>query len=503
MGKGIMLQGTASSVGKSILAVGLCRALANRGYDVAPFKSQNMSLNSFITPEGHEIGRAQAMQAEACHKAPSVKMNPILLKPTSDRRSQIIFKGQVHKTMDAVDYFKYKPMLKEDIRQVYKDLEAENDYVVIEGAGSPAEINLKDNDIVNMGMAEMAKAPVLLIGDIDKGGVFASLAGTLMLLTEEEKKRVKGLIINKFRGSLEILEPGLRQIEEIVGVPVVGVVPYFRLDLEEEDSAVDFSQFRKEDGELDIAIIRVPYMSNFTDFNALTMYEDVSVRFVELNENLGQPDVVILPGTKTTIHDMEALRESGMEEQIHRAQTKGSFIFGICGGYQMLGKAITDEECVETSLSQIEGLGLLPMTTSFNAVKRTTQVKGREQLFNTEIQGYEIHMGESKSIENNMDLKSFGHLKEENGEAIDVLEGGYLAKGKIAGTYLHGIFDNSEFTRAYLNKVRKAKGLEQVKERPLNYWEHKDQQYDELAKILEESMDMDAIMRILEEGHDA
>lgn len=500
MGKGIMLQGTASSVGKSILAVALCRILANKGYEVAPFKSQNMSLNSFITPEGDEIGRAQAMQAEACHKAASVEMNPILLKPTSDRRSQVIFKGKVHKTMDAVDYFAYKPALRDEIQSVYKGLEAKNDVVVIEGAGSPAEINLKDNDIVNMGMAEMADAPVLLIGDIDKGGVFASLAGTLMLLTEEERKRVKGLIINKFRGSVEILEPGLKQIEEIVGVPVVGVVPYFRLDLEEEDSAVDFKTFHKAGGELDVAIIKVPYMSNFTDFNALTMYEDISVRFVDLKEDLGHPDVVVLPGTKTTIHDMKALHESGMAKQIHSAKEQGSFIFGICGGYQMLGEEIFDAENVETTEERTSGLGLIPMKTVFKAEKRTTQAKGLEKIYGTKVEGYEIHMGLSEWSQDET-LTSFMEIKEENGDPVNMPEGAFSKDRKIAGTYLHGIFDNSQFTRAYFNDVRKAKGLSPIDEAPVNFVEYKNQQYDELARIVEESLDMESIYRIIEEGH--
>lgn len=495
MGKGIMLQGTASSVGKSILAVGLCRVFKEDGYDVSPFKSQNMSLNSFITPDGYEIGRAQAMQAEACEKAPSYKMNPILLKPTSDRKSQIIFKGKVHKTLDAVDYYAYKPKLKSEIQSVYDELASESDIVVIEGAGSPAEINLNKDDIVNMGMAKMAEAPVLLIGDIDKGGVFASLAGTMLLLTEEERKRVKGIIINKFRGSIELLQPGLKQLEDIVGVPVLGVIPYFNLDLEEEDSATDLQKMYKSDGEIDVAIIRLPYMSNFTDFNCFKMYKDVNVRFVELHEKLGSPDLVIIPGTKTTIHDMAALRKTGMDKQIIEAYQKGTYVFGICGGFQMLGQEIIDEDKVETQLDQVKGLGLLPHRTRYKGKKMTTQAEGKDTIYHTDIRGYEIHMGDTLYEEG---TEPFMHVNLRNSEDVTIKDG--AVGPRVLGTYMHGIFDNGDFTRQYLNTIRQSKGLEVIKEIPTDYWLYKEQQYSELAKILRDNMDMEKIYHILEEG---
>lgn len=497
MGKGIMLQGTASNVGKSILAVGLCRVFHQDGHDVNPFKSQNMSLNSFITPAGHEIGRAQAMQAEACYKEPTYHMNPVLLKPNSDRKSQVVFKGKVHKTLDAVDYYAYKPTLKAEIKEVYEELQDACDIVVIEGAGSPAEINLNKDDFVNMGMAEMAKSPVILIGDIDKGGVFASLAGTLLLMTEEEKSRVKGVIINKFRGSFELLEPGLRMLEDIIKVPVLGVIPHFTLDLEEEDSAIDLTKLHKQGGELDVAIIRLPYMSNFTDFNCFSCFDDVNIRFVELHEKLGNPDLVIIPGTKTTIHDMEKLRESNMDQQILEYHKKGGHVFGICGGFQILGNAIYDDDHVETELEQVEGLGLLPISTRYKGEKMTTQAEGHEKMYNTHVKGYEIHMGATEYDEN---ATPFMSINLRNGDENVLLDG--AIEDRVTGTYLHGIFDNSAFTRAFLNKIRVEKGLKPIEEVPMDYNDYKDTQYNALADIMRENLDMDQIYKILEEGID-
>lgn len=497
MGKGIMLQGTASNVGKSILAVGLCRIFQQDGHDVNPFKSQNMSLNSFITPSGHEIGRAQAMQAEACYKEPTYLMNPVLLKPNSDRKSQVIFKGKVHKTLDAVDYYAYKPVLKKEIKSVYDELASHSDIVVIEGAGSPAEINLNKDDFVNMGMAQMAKSPVLLIGDIDRGGVFASLAGTLLLMTEEEKKRVKGVIINKFRGSIELLESGLTMLEDIIKVPVLGVIPHFELDLEEEDSAIDFTKLHKKNGEIDIAIIRLPYMSNFTDFNCFKLYEDANIRFVGLHETLGNPDVVIIPGTKTTIHDMEALQSTGMDEQIKEYYRDGGHVFGICGGFQILGESIKDENHVETELDQVEGLGLLGIQTSYKEEKTTTQAKGKEDVYHTCVEGYEIHMGSTVYGE---DTLPFMTIWDRNSREEEVKDGAIAER--VMGTYLHGIFDNSAFTRAYLNTIREHKGLEPIEETPMDYGVYKDTQYNALADLMRQHLDMKRIYSILEEGID-
>ena len=374
MAKAIMIQGTMSSAGKSLIAAGLCRIFQQDGYRCAPFKSQNMALNSFITEDGLEMGRAQVMQAEAAGIEPSVWMNPILLKPTNDMGSQVIVNGEVIGTMKARDYFAYKKQLIPDILRAYQKLEAEYDIIVIEGAGSPAEINLKQDDIVNMGMAKLAKAPVLLVGDIDRGGVFAQLLGTLLLLEEEEKQMVKGLIINKFRGDKTILDPGVVMLEEKGGIPVVGVAPYLQVQLDDEDSLTERFWMKEAAGKIDIAVIRLPRISNFTDFNALEVAKEASVRYVEHVRELQKPDLIILPGSKNTMEDLRWLRESGMEAAILKAHAKGTVIFGICGGYQMLGETIKDPEQMEAG-GTIQGMGLLPVDTVFSTEKTRTRVK--------------------------------------------------------------------------------------------------------------------------------
>ena len=375
MAKAIMIQGTMSSAGKSLIAAGLCRIFQQDGYRCAPFKSQNMALNSFITEDGLEMGRAQVMQAEAAGIEPSVWMNPILLKPTNDMGSQVIVNGEVIGTMKARDYFAYKKQLIPDILRAYQKLEAEYDIIVIEGAGSPAEINLKQDDIVNMGMAKLAKAPVLLVGDIDRGGVFAQLLGTLLLLEEEEKQMVKGLIINKFRGDKTILDPGVVMLEEKGGIPVVGVAPYLQVQLDDEDSLTERFWMKEAAGKIDIAVIRLPRISNFTDFNALEVAKEASVRYVEHVRELQKPDLIILPGSKNTMEDLRWLRESGMEAAILKAHAKGTVIFGICGGYQMLGETIKDPEQMEAG-GTIQGMGLLPVDTVFSTEKTRTRVEG-------------------------------------------------------------------------------------------------------------------------------
>ena len=364
MAKAIMVQGTMSNAGKSLLAAGLCRIFKQDGYRVAPFKSQNMALNSFITEEGLEMGRAQVMQAEAAGIAPSVLMNPILLKPTNDVGSQVIVNGEVLGTMSARDYFKYKKKLVPDVMKAYHALASENDIIVIEGAGSPAEINLKTEDIVNMGMAKMAGAPVLLVGDIDRGGVFAQLYGTVELLEPEEREMVKGLIINKFRGDKTILDPGVEMLEEKCHIPVVGVAPYLDIQVEDEDSLTDRFDRDQEIGQIDIAVIRVPRISNFTDFNPFESIPGVSLRYVKHPADLKNPDVIMLPGTKNTMEDLQWLRESGMESLILKAAARGTFVFGICGGYQMLGESLSDPHGVEAG-GTMRGMGLLPMDTVF------------------------------------------------------------------------------------------------------------------------------------------
>lgn len=499
--KSLMIQGTASSVGKSLICTAICRILTQDGYNVNPFKSQNMSLNSYITAEGHEMGRAQVMQAEASGKQPSASMNPILLKPTSDRKSQVIIEGKVHADMDAVEYFNFKPQLKGRIEEIYKKLEDSCDIVVIEGAGSPAEINLNHEDFVNMGMAKIAKSPVLLVGDIDRGGVFASLAGTMLLLSEEERKLVKGVIINKFRGSVEILKPGLKMLEDIIKVPVLGVIPYFSMNIEDEDGVSEWLKSGiRRDRELDVAVIRLPYMSNHTDFNALRLHEDVSLRFVGLGEELGKPDVIILPGTKNTIHDMKALLESGMGQQILKCHEKGSMVFGVCGGYQMLGRELHDPLRAESENEYSEGLGLLDAVTEFRKNKFTTLTKGRETVFGTEIRGYEIHMGETRTLGNG---KAFIEISERGNNPENAMDGLVNEEKSVFGTYIHGIFDSSEFTRSFLNMARERKGLLPLPNTAPNYWTYKEGQYDELARIVRENLNMERLYAILEEGIDA
>ena len=498
--KGLMVQGTASSVGKSMLTTALCRIFTQDGYDVNPFKSQNMSLNSYITHEGHEMGRAQVMQAEAAGKAPTVLMNPILLKPTSDRKSQVIIEGKVFKDMDAVDYFTFKKNLRGKISDIYWRLADKSDIVVIEGAGSPAEINLNQEDFVNMGMAQIAKAPVILVGDIDRGGVFASLAGTMLLLDEEDKKRVKGVIINKFRGSLEILAPGLRMLEDIIKVPVLGVVPHYHHFLEDEDSVADWLQHvGDKKGDIEITVISLPYMSNFTDFNALRLYDGVRVRFVRLHEELDNPDVVIIPGTKSTIKDMLALKQSGMDQKILSCHQKGSAVFGICGGFQILGNRIHDPLKTESDQESIEGLGLLDSETVFKSEKITTLSEGVEKVFGCKVKGYEIHMGEAL-VKNNE--KSFIDLNMRNGKPFKGTDGILNEDSTVFGTYMHGIFDSKDFAGNFINLLRQRKGLEPISFDVQDYWEFKEQQYDKLAEVVRGSLDMNRIYEIMEEGID-
>ena len=378
MAKAIMVQGTMSNVGKSLITAGLCRIFKQDGYKVAPFKSQNMALNSFITADGMEMGRAQVMQAEAAGIAPDVRMNPILLKPTNDVGSQVIVNGEVLGTMSARDYFAFKHKLVPDVMKAFHALSAENDIIVIEGAGSPAEVNLKEEDIVNMGMAKMAKAPVLLVGDIDRGGVFAQLIGTVDLLEAEERKMVKGLIINKFRGDKTILDPGIAILEAKSGIDVVGVAPYLHIDVEDEDSLSERLEFRGN-GEaatlIDIAVIRLPRISNFTDLNVMETIPGVSVRYVKNAQELKDPDMIVLPGSKNTISDLLWMRQNGLEAAILKQAGSGKVVFGICGGYQMLGETLSDPLGLETS-GTVRGMGLLPIDTVFMEEKTRTRVTG-------------------------------------------------------------------------------------------------------------------------------
>lgn len=495
----IMLQGTASSVGKSILVTALCRIFKQDGFKVAPFKSQNMSLNSYITLDGKEMGRAQVLQAYACGLEPEVYMNPILLKPTSDKKCQIIFNGEVYGNSTAMEYHNMKLEFKDKLKKQFEEMEKDFDIIVMEGAGSPAEINLRDRDIVNMGMAELVDAPVLLIGDIDKGGVFASLAGTMLLLTEEERKRVKGTIINKFRGDVEILKPGLTMLEDIIHKPCLGVVPHFKLLLEDEDGAVEFN--KKVIAPIDIAVIKLPHISNFTDLDALKAEEDVSIRFIERVEEFGKPDLLIIPGSKNTIDDLSALRSSGLEELIKKYSSTG-MVIGICGGYQMLGNSLKDPYSVEASLSSIVGMKLLDIDTVYEKKKVTTRVKAARlkddnkpeviESQNSEVYGYEIHMGISSY---GSEATPLFKIIEKNELTAEYFDGAINKTKNIMGTYIHGIFDGVSFREEIINSIRIKKGITPKKSK--RYESLREKELDSLADIVRKSLDMEAIYRIL------
>ena len=504
--KNIMLLGTGSNVGKSIIAAGLCRIFYQDGYSVSPFKSQNMALNSYITKDGKEMGRAQVVQAEAANIEPESFMNPILLKPTTDRKSQVIVNGKVYKNMDAREYFAYKHNLKKDIMTAYNHIRENFDICVLEGAGSPAEINLKEDDIVNTGMAEMADSPVILVADIDRGGVFAAIYGTVMLLEENERKRIKGVIINKFRGDKSLLTSGIEMIEKLTDIPVLGVVPFVPLGIEEEDSLGIDKYNEKKEGKIRISVIKLKHISNFTDIDALSHYNDVSLKYVTKSSELGNEDIIIIPGSKNTVEDMKDLIEKNIGREIVRIAKKGTPVFGICGGFQMLGQKIMDPEKIESDLKEISGLGLLDIETVMKSDKTTTQYKNTVKnvsgiLAGTEgmeIKGYEIHQGYSypvneKNEENN---NSENILKNDTGCLFgeEKLKG--AVKGNIAGTYIHGIFDNSEFTSHFLNEVRKLKGLDRIDEN-FSYSDYKNREYDKLAEVLRENLDIQKIYEIM------
>ena len=483
MAKSIMIQGTMSNAGKSLLAAGLCRIFKQDGYRVAPFKSQNMALNSFITKAGGEMGRAQVVQAEAAGIAPDVRMNPILLKPTTDVGSQVIVNGVVQGNMRAMEYYRRKREYIPAVMEAYNSLAAEYDIIVIEGAGSPAEINLKQEDIVNMGLAKLVDAPVLLVGDIDRGGVFAQLYGTIALLEEDERRRIKGTVVNKFRGDRAILEPGLRILEELCGVPVVGVVPYTHVDIDDEDSLTE--RFHRDGARklIDVAVIRLPRISNFTDFSPFERYENVSLRYVTSTAELHEPDLILLPGTKSTIADLIWLRESGLEARILQAASRGTPVFGICGGFQMLGKRISDPDQVEAAgVTELSGMGLLDFETVFEGSKVQTQTsgifEGVEGLFSglngLRYEGYEIHMGRS-------------------GEKTRPVNGG----GSVYGSYIHGIFDAPGVADAVLRALCGRKGVDFAALGTFDALQYKERQYDLLADAVRGGLDMDYIYKIV------
>ena len=514
MAKVIMIQGTMSNAGKSLLAAGLCRIFHQDGYRVAPFKSQNMALNSFITREGLEMGRAQVMQAEAAGIEPSVLMNPILLKPTNDTGSQVIVEGEVLGNMSARDYFAFKKKLVPKVKSAFDRLASQYDIIVIEGAGSPAEINLKADDIVNMGLAKLVHAPVLLVGDIDRGGVFAQLVGTIELLEPEERAMVKGMIINKFRGDKTILDPGVEMLEKRTGIDVVGVAPYLNIEVEDEDSLTERFSGNQEVKLLDLAVIRLPRISNFTDFNPFEMIPGVSLRYVSRVSELKHPDLIFLPGTKNTMEDLLWMRSSGMEAAVKKAAAAGTVIFGICGGYQMLGETLSDPYGVEAG-GTIPGMGLLPMDTVFTSQKTRTRVEGTfcpvggklAGLSGVPLEGYEIHMGQTTgrdgvgALTDLCDTIAASHMVETDGPVQGrKLDGAW--KDQVYGSYVHGIFDREEAAKALVMALGKAKGIDMSEAEAVDFQAFKETQYDLLAAALREHLDMEKIYRILEEGAD-
>ncbi len=500
MAKAIMIQGTTSNAGKSIITAGLCRIFAQDGYRVAPFKAQNMALNSYITEDGLEMGRAQVVQAEAAYKKPDIRMNPILLKPTSDKGSQVIVQGEVFGNMSASDYYSQKQKLIPEIMKAYDSLSKENDIIVIEGAGSPAEINLKDNDIVNMGMAKMAKAPVLIVGDIDRGGVFAALYGTYMLQDEDEKRYIKGNIINKFRGDVNILSPGLKMLEALIPVPTIGVVPYIDIRIDDEDSLSDVFSNTLEGNDLDIAVIRLPRISNFTDFNSFEIILGTKVRYVSNVSQFKKPDLVIIPGTKNTMGDLKWLRESGLEAEILKYASNENPVFGICGGFQMLCKTLKDPYVVEEG-GEMRGLGLIEAETVFDRVKVRTRVKGIFQniegvfskLNGRSFEGYEIHMGITHCIDTVKNMTGLTTMDKES-------KNDGLSCNNVYGSYVHGIFDSEEVLVEIAKALLHKKGLSYKSQKTVDIKAAKENEYNKLADEIRNSIDMNVIYKILNGG---
>ncbi len=510
----LMLQGTASDVGKSVITTALCRIFKQDGFKPAPFKSQNMALNSYVTEDGKEIGRAQGAQAEACGIDATTDMNPILIKPVRDMHSQIVVHGVPFAQMSASDYRQhFLPEAKQTVMDALNRLRDTYDIVLMEGAGSPAEINLKDRDIVNMNLAGWADAPVILISDIDRGGVFASIVGTLELLEPHEVARVKGFIINKFRGDLSLLQPGLDWLEERTGIPVLGVLPYIRdIQIEAEDSVVLDSMRHGKTGktELDLAVIRYPRISNFTDFDALSREPDVNVRYVTSPEELGSPDAILLPGTKDTIGDLAFLRESGLEQAI-ASQTEREHVqlVGICGGYQMLGRHLKDPFAVEANqIQEAKGLGWLPLSTTFLQEKQTFRASGRVQpnhpirLYGERdvtdaslpVNGYEIHMGVTECHEPERVTALF-EISHPGGQPFQ--EGWGSVDGSVWGTYLHGLFESDQFRRSWLNALRAGKGLAPLQE-TYSAHERKEMEFDRVAESLRSALDMKRVYEIMD-----
>ena len=488
----LMIVGTSSGAGKSLFVTALCRIFYKDKYKVSPFKSQNMALNSYITKDGKEMGRAQVVQAEASGLEPDVNMNPILLKPSTMNKIQIIVCGKSIGNMSGVEYNQYKKNLISVLKETYSKIENENDIVVIEGAGSPAEINIKEEDISNFAMARIADAPVILVADIDRGGVFASIYGTIMLLKEEDRKRIKGIVINKFRGNKEVLKSGFDIIENLTGVKTLGVIPYTDIDIEDEDSLSEkYKSFKlnKNSNKIKISVIKLKHISNVTDIDALSIYNDVEIQFVSERSQIGNEDIIIIPGSKNTIDDLKWLKESGIAEEIIKRARTEAIIFGICGGFQILGNKVKDPYHIEGDIEELNGLGLLDLETIIENEKTLVQYKGKlvvdngilKTLNNFEIKGYEIHQGITRGNEKNLTTDD---------RTI------FVNRDNIIATYLHGIFNNKDFTDTLLNEIRRRKGLEEVNNN-ISYEEYKLKEFDKLEKLVRENVDIDEIYKII------
>jgi len=497
--KSIMIQGTGSGVGKSVLVAALCRILKRDGYRVAPFKAQNMALNSYVTIKGEEMGRAQVVQAEAAKLEPEVEMNPILIKPTADTKAQAIVLGKPMGNFEAMEYYRFKSNFLKVIKESYQKLAKKFEIIVIEGAGSPAEINLMERDIVNMRVARMTKSPVILVGDIDKGGVFAWIWGTIDLLPLEDKKKIKGVIINKFRGDRKILEPGLKLLEKKIHSPVLGVIPCFKdIRIQEEDSlSLKYRNFSKK-GEIKVEVVYLPHISNFTDFDYLKEEREVSLKFTGRGESLGDPDVIIIPGSKNTLDDLFYLREKGYAKKIINLAKNGKIVVGICGGFQMLGEYIEDAYHLESNRKLIEGLNLLNTYTKIEKKKITHQIKAIPlKIFDSSqiLTGYEIHTGRTKLGKN---VNPLFKIIQRSRQEVEILDGAINKENNVFGTYIHGIFDNNKFRREFINYVRKRKGLPLLKNN--NKCINREEEYEKLADLVKDNLNKNLFYQILKKG---
>jgi len=489
----VMFAGTGSDVGKSIIAAGFCRIFKQDGYSPAPFKAQNMALNSYVTPEGLEIGRAQAVQAEAAGVPCHTDMNPLLLKPSSEHTSQVVLNGKPIGNRNAYDYFRKEG--REELRQAVYDafdrLEKRYNPVVMEGAGSISEINLRESDLVNLPMAIHAGADVILVADIDRGGVFASVYGSIMLLNEEERRHIKGILINKFRGDIRLFEPGVKMLEDLCGVPVVGVVPYYKdIYIEEEDSVVlQTKQMQATRGKVNIAVVLLRHLSNFTDFNVLERDPRVHLFYTNNTEEIMKADIILLPGSKSTLSDLYELRRNGVAQAIVCAHREGATVMGICGGYQLMGQEVCDPDHVEGEIERLPGLGLLPVTTRMQGEKITRQVKFHFHDSKEICEGYEIHMGTTTAKEGTTE-SPLNFICEES------RTDGYFKDRTCMGTYIHGILDNPSFIDYLLEPF-----ADKQQETTFDYKTFKEEQYDKLADHVRKHVDLSLIYKILS-NHD-